>query len=62
MTKILLDEDSNFMQAANFIKKESADVEVVTVRNGEEAISKYQTEYPNFVFMDIKMACMEVRR
>lgn len=61
MAKILVVEDSNLMQAVigNFIRKEDPSIEIVTGRNGEEAVEKYLAERPGLVFMDIKMPGMD---
>lgn len=61
MTRVLVVEDSNLMQAVigNFIKKEKQDVEVLSARDGEEAIRLYTEARPAMVFMDIKMPGMD---
>lgn len=61
MTKILIVEDSNLMKAviANFIERENKGYEIITAINGDEAVSQYQNEKPDLVFMDIKMPGMD---
>lgn len=60
MTKIMIVEDSNLMTAVitNFIKKEG-DFEILTAKNGDEAVAKYKEAKPDLVFMDIKMPGMD---
>jgi two-component system chemotaxis response regulator CheY len=61
MNKIMIVEDSSLMIAVikNFINKEGKDVEIIEAHSGEEAVSKYSSEKPNLVFMDIKMPGMD---
>lgn len=62
MKKILIVEDSALMVAviSNFIKKENMeDLEIISAKNGKEAIQVYQENKPNLVFMDIKMPIMD---
>ncbi|MGM5480833.1 MAG: response regulator [Nanobdellota archaeon] len=61
MVKILAVDDSQLIVSVirNFIKKEFSDAEVITGKNGEEAIEMYRKEKPDLVFMDIKMPGMD---
>jgi two-component system, chemotaxis family, chemotaxis protein CheY len=60
MAKIMIVEDSNLMTAviSNFVKKEGT-FELLTAKNGEEAVAKYKESKPDLVFMDIKMPGMD---
>ncbi len=62
MKKIMIVEDSSLMIAviSNFIKKEDfGEIEIITARNGKEAIEVYSQQKPDLVFMDIKMPVMD---
>ena len=62
MKKVMIVEDSALMVAVitNFIQKDGTkEVEIISAKNGEEAISMYETEFPDLVFMDIKMPVMD---
>ncbi|MFP4567879.1 MAG: response regulator [Candidatus Woesearchaeota archaeon] len=59
--KIMIVEDSNLMIAVirKFILSENPDVTIIEARDGNEAVTKYEQEKPNLVFMDIKMPGMD---
>lgn len=55
--KIMIVEDSSLMIAviSNFIKKEGRDIEIIAAHSGDEAMTMYEEQKPDLVFMDIKM-------
>ena len=61
MVKILTVDDSQLIVSVirNFIKKEFPQAEVITAKNGEEAVELYRKEKPDLVFLDIKMPGMD---
>lgn len=62
MKKVMIVEDSALMVAviSNFIKKENMpDIEIISAKNGQEAVKMYGEQKPDLVFMDIKMPIMD---
>ena len=62
MKKIMIVEDSALMIAviSNFIKKEDlGDIEIISAKNGLDAIDTYKEQKPDLTFMDIKMPVMD---
>lgn len=57
MKKVLVVDDSSLMISviSNFIKKSGKEVEILSAKDGQQAIDMYQAHKPNLVFMDIKM-------
>ena len=54
---LLVDDDTQFLEATEYmLKYESYDV--VTAKNGEDAIKKYRELSPDIVLMDLKMPVM----
>ena len=54
---LLVDDDVQFLEATEYMLKYEG-YEVITAKNGEEAIKKYRAVHPNIVLMDIKMPVM----
>lgn len=57
-TILVVDDDSHALEYAQYILMTSG-YEVITAKNGEEAVSKYKTHNPDFVFLDIRMPVMD---
>ena len=54
---LLVDDDTQFLEATEYMLKYE-NYEVVTAKNGEEAIKKYRESSPDIVLMDLKMPVM----
>ncbi len=54
---LLVDDDTQFLEATEYMLKYE-NYEVITAKNGEEAIKKYNESRPNIVLMDLKMPIM----
>ena len=54
---LLVDDDTQFLEATEYMLKYE-NYEVVTAKNGEEAIKKYKESSPDIVLMDLKMPVM----
>ena len=54
---LLVDDDIQFLEATEYMLKYE-NYEVVTAKNGEEAIKKYKDSRPDIVLMDLKMPVM----
>ncbi len=54
---LLVDDDIQFLEATEYMLKYE-NYEVVTAKNGEEAIKKYNESQPDIVLMDLKMPIM----
>ena len=51
---LLVDDDTQFLEATEYMLKYE-NYEVITAKNGEEAVKKYKETNPNIVLMDLKM-------
>ncbi|MBN1793030.1 response regulator [Candidatus Woesearchaeota archaeon] len=58
MAKIIVVDDSNLIAAVISHFAKGYDCEILTARDGEEAIERYKSEKPDLVFLDIKMPKM----
>lgn len=58
--KILVAEDNsvNMLLSKTLIKKAIPNALIIEAKNGQEAIDKYQAEFPALIFMDIQMPLM----
>lgn len=54
---LLVDDDAQFLEATEYMLKYE-NYEVITAKNGEEAIKKYRESSPDIVLMDLKMPIM----
>ena len=54
---LLVDDDIQFLEATEYMLKYE-NYDVVTAKNGEEAIKKYSESSPDIVLMDLKMPVM----
>ncbi|MFQ5496448.1 MAG: response regulator [Nitrosopumilus sp.] len=54
---LLVDDDIQFLEATEYMLKYE-NYEVITAKNGEEAIKKYKESAPDIVLMDLKMPLM----
>ncbi|MCE2615110.1 MAG: response regulator [Nitrosopumilus sp. (ex Thoosa mismalolli)] len=54
---LLVDDDIQFLEATEYMLKYE-NYEVITAKNGEEAIKKYSESEPDIVLMDLKMPVM----
>ena len=54
---LLVDDDAQFLEATEYMLKYE-NYEVITAKNGEEAIKKYDESTPDIVLMDLKMPVM----
>lgn len=54
---LLVDDDVQFLEATEYMLKYE-NYEVITAKNGEEAIKKYSESRPDIVLMDLKMPIM----
>jgi len=54
---LLVDDDIQFLEATEYMLKYE-DYGIVTAKNGEEAIKKYNEFHPDIVLMDLKMPVM----
>ncbi|MCV0409459.1 response regulator [Nitrosopumilus sp.] len=54
---LLVDDDAQFLEATEYMLKYE-NYDVVTAKNGEEAIRKYNESHPYIVLMDLKMPIM----
>ena len=54
---LLVDDDVQFLEATEYMLKYE-NYEIVTAKNGEEAVKKYGESCPNLVLMDLKMPVM----
>lgn len=61
MKKVLVVDDSALMVSVigNFIKKSGKELEIISAKDGQEAIDKYDAQKPDLVFMDIKMPVID---
>lgn len=53
----MVDDDIQFLEATEYMLKYE-NYDVVTAKNGEEAIKKYSESSPDIVLMDLKMPVM----
>ena len=51
---LLVDDDTQFLEATEYMLKYE-NYEVITAKNGEQAIKKYKETHPDIVLMDLKM-------
>lgn len=57
-TRILLvDDDTQFLEATEYMLKYE-NYEVITAKNGEDAVKKFNEVHPDIVLMDLKMPVM----
>jgi CheY-like chemotaxis protein len=57
---LVVDDDEIFLFTAKYVlKKLFPDVEIVTSRNGEEAIEQLKSETPHALFLDLNMPVMD---
>ncbi len=54
---LLVDDDIQFLEATEYMLKYE-NYDVITAKNGEEAIKKYSESSPDIVLMDLKMPVM----
>lgn len=54
---LLVDDDTQFLEATEYMLKYE-DYEVITAKNGDEAVKKYEESRPDIVLMDLKMPVM----
>ena len=54
---LLVDDDTQFLEATEYMLKYE-NYDVITAKNGEEAIKKYKESSPDLVLMDLKMPVM----
>lgn len=54
---LLVDDDIQFLEATEYMLKYE-NYDVITAKNGEEAIKKYKESKPDIVLMDLKMPVM----
>jgi CheY-like chemotaxis protein len=54
---LLVDDDTQFLEATEYMLKYE-NYEVITAKNGEEAVKKYKESPPDIVLMDLKMPVM----
>ncbi len=54
---LLVDDDVQFLEATEYMLKYE-NYEVITAKNGEEAVKKYKESIPDIVLMDLKMPIM----
>ena len=54
---LLVDDDTQFLEATEYMLKYE-NYEVITAKNGEEAVKKYKESRPDIVLMDLKMPVM----
>ena len=54
---LLVDDDTQFLEATEYMLKYE-NYEVITAKNGEEAVKKYDESNPDLVLMDLKMPIM----
>ena len=54
---LLVDDDIQFLEATEYMLKYE-NYDVITAKNGEEAIIKYKESKPDIVLMDLKMPVM----
>ena len=54
---LLVDDDTQFLEATEYMLKYE-NYEVITAKNGEEAVKKYKESSPDIVLMDLKMPVM----
>lgn len=54
---LLVDDDAQFLEATEYMLKYD-NYEVITAKNGEEAVKKYKESRPDIVLMDLKMPIM----
>jgi len=54
---LLVDDDIQFLEATEYMLKYE-NYTVITAKNGEEAITKYNESEPDIVLMDLKMPVM----
>lgn len=54
---LLVDDDTQFLEATEYMLKYE-NYDVITAKNGEEAIKKYKESRPDIVLMDLKMPIM----
>ena len=54
---LLVDDDTQFLEATEYMLKYE-NYDVITAKNGEEAIKKYRESRPDVVLMDLKMPIM----
>ena len=57
---LVVDDDEIFLFTANYVlKKLFPDVEILTSRNGEEAMEQLKKEVPQALFLDLNMPIMD---
>ena len=54
---LLVDDDTQFLEATEYMLKYE-NYEVITAKNGEEAVKKYKESPTDIVLMDLKMPVM----
>ena len=54
---LLVDDDVQFLEATEYMLKYE-NYDIITAKNGEEAIKKYNESHPDIVLMDLKMPVM----
>jgi two-component system chemotaxis response regulator CheY len=54
---LLVDDDVQFLEATEYMLKYE-NYDVITAKNGEDAIKKYNESNPDIVLMDLKMPVM----
>ena len=54
---LLVDDDTQFLEATEYMLKYE-NYDVITAKNGEEAVKKYRESCPDIVLMDLKMPIM----
>jgi len=54
---LLVDDDAQFLEATEYMLKYE-NYDVITAKNGEEAIKKFDQSCPDIVLMDLKMPVM----
>ena len=54
---LLVDDDAQFLEATEYMLKYE-NYDVITAKNGEDAVKKYKESRPDVVLMDLKMPVM----
>lgn len=53
-TILIVDDDTSMLESTEFLLT-SEGYNVITAKNGNEAVAKYKSDKPNIIFMDIRM-------